>query len=103
MRFPDEWIDLVKSSVDIVDVIGKTVQLRQTGRNYVGLCPPFHDEKTPSFTVNREKQFFHCFGCNTGGQCVQLHYGDPACFFSGSCKHACPRTGPCGTGPVRPG
>ncbi len=45
MRFPDEWIDLVKSSVDIVDVIGKTVQLRQTGRNYVGLCPPFHDER----------------------------------------------------------
>ncbi len=66
MRFPDEWIDRVKSSVDIVDVISKTVQLRQTGRNYVGLCP-FHDEKTPSFTVNREKQFYHCFGCNTGG------------------------------------
>ncbi|MFY9495349.1 MAG: DNA primase [Limnochordia bacterium] len=66
MRFPDEWIDRVKSSVDIVEVIGRTVELRQTGRNFVGLCP-FHDEKTPSFTVNPEKQFFHCFGCNRGG------------------------------------
>ena len=45
MRFPDEWIDRVKSSVDIVEVIGRTVELRQTGRNFVGLCP-FHDEKT---------------------------------------------------------
>lgn len=66
MRFPDEWIESVKSSVDIVEIIGRKVQLKQSGRNFVGLCP-FHAEKTPSFTVNPEKQFYHCFGCGRGG------------------------------------
>lgn len=65
-RFSDEWIELVKSSVDIVEIISRRVELKQSGQNYVGLCP-FHSERTPSFTVNREKQFFHCFGCQTGG------------------------------------
>ncbi len=65
-RFSDQWIEQVRSAVDILEVIGRRVELRQTGKNYVGLCP-FHSEKTPSFTVNPEKQFYHCFGCGRGG------------------------------------
>ena len=70
-RFSDEWIEMVKSSVDIVEVIGRKVQLRQTGRNFVGLCP-FHDERTPSFSVNPERQFYHCFGCQSGGNVINF-------------------------------
>src|SRR5579885_610998 len=62
----DTQIEEVRSRADIVEVIGAHVRLRKAGRNFVGLCP-FHNEKTPSFTVNREKGFFHCFGCGAGG------------------------------------
>lgn len=62
----DTQIEEVRSRADIVEVIGAHVRLRKAGRNFVGLCP-FHGEKTPSFTVNREKGFFHCFGCGAGG------------------------------------
>ena len=58
--------DDVKLASDIVDVIGRYVQLKEYGRNHTGLCP-FHSEKTPSFVVNRVKQTFHCFGCKKGG------------------------------------
>ena len=70
-RFSDEWIERVKSAVDIVEVIGRRVELRQSGKNYVGLCP-FHNEKTPSFSVNPERQFYHCFGCQTGGNVINF-------------------------------
>ncbi len=70
-RFSDEWIEQVKSSIDIVEVIGRRVELRQNGQNYVGLCP-FHSEKTPSFSVNAERQFYHCFGCQTGGNAINF-------------------------------
>ncbi|MDN5345215.1 MAG: primase [Clostridia bacterium] len=64
--FSQEVIDEVKDRVDIVDIIGGYVRLKKSGRNYVGLCP-FHNEKTPSFTVSPDKQVFYCFGCGTGG------------------------------------
>ncbi len=70
-RFSDEWIEHVKSSVDIVEIIGRRVELKQTGQNYMGLCP-FHSEKTPSFSVNPERQFYHCFGCQTGGNVINF-------------------------------
>ncbi|MCK9525089.1 MAG: CHC2 zinc finger domain-containing protein, partial [Limnochordia bacterium] len=70
-RFSDEWIEHVKSSVDIVEVIGRRVELKQSGQNYTGLCP-FHSEKTPSFSVNAERQFYHCFGCQTGGNVINF-------------------------------
>jgi DNA primase len=66
MRIPDEKIDEIRNAADIVDVIGATVRLKKRGRSYVGLCP-FHQEKTPSFTVSADKQMFHCFGCSKGG------------------------------------
>jgi DNA primase len=59
-------IEEVRARADILEVIGAHVRLRRAGRNYVGLCP-FHDEKTPSFSVNAERGFFHCFGCGVGG------------------------------------
>jgi DNA primase len=65
-RGSDEWIERVRTASDIVEVIGQTVALKRVGRNWVGLCP-FHKEKSPSFSVNAERQFFHCFGCKAGG------------------------------------
>ncbi|NLP17569.1 MAG: DNA primase [Firmicutes bacterium] len=56
----------VRDANDIVDIIGERVQLKRQGKNYIGLCP-FHQEKTPSFTVSPEKQLFYCFGCQVGG------------------------------------
>ncbi|TSA20468.1 DNA primase [bacterium] len=66
MRFSPEKIEEIRSSNDIVDVISQHVRLKKRGKNFVGLCP-FHQEKTPSFTVSSEKQVFHCFGCAKGG------------------------------------
>jgi DNA primase len=66
MRVNESKIEEIRSAASIVDVISGYVQLKKRGRNYVGLCP-FHSEKTPSFTVNEEKQIFHCFGCHSGG------------------------------------
>jgi DNA primase len=64
--FPQPFIDEVRSAADIVTVISDYVALRKAGATYKGLCP-FHAEKTPSFTVNRDRGFFHCFGCRAGG------------------------------------
>ena len=61
-----ETISEIKNSVNIVDVIGETVALTKAGRNFLGLCP-FHGEKTPSFNVVEDKQFYHCFGCGKSG------------------------------------
>ncbi len=63
---PENIVEEVRMASDIVDVVSDYVALKQKGRNFFGLCP-FHPEKTPSFSVNPEKQIFHCFGCGTGG------------------------------------
>ena len=65
-RYSDEVINDVRQSNDIVDVISQYVHLKRSGRNFVGLCP-FHNEKSPSFSVSPDKQIFHCFGCGVGG------------------------------------
>ena len=66
MAVDKETIAEIKNSVNIVDVIGEVVSLSKAGRNYLGLCP-FHKEKTPSFNVIEDRQFFHCFGCGKSG------------------------------------
>jgi len=63
---PEEKISEIQNAADLVDIVSESVILKKAGRNHVGLCP-FHTEKTPSFTVNPEKQIFYCFGCSTGG------------------------------------
>ncbi|GAB6141698.1 DNA primase [Methylosoma difficile] len=68
-RIPREFIDDLLVRVDIVDLIDSQVPLKKTGANYVARCP-FHTEKTPSFSVNRQKQFFHCFGCGASGNAI---------------------------------
>lgn len=65
-RIPDEIIQKVRDHVDVVELVGRSVSLKRAGRSYKGLCP-FHDEKTPSFNVNPDRQSFYCFGCHEGG------------------------------------
>src|SRR3954453_5837607 len=66
---PDSFKQDLLNRVDIVDVVSRYVQLKKGGANYLGLCP-FHNEKTPSFTVSPAKQFYHCFGCGVHGNAV---------------------------------
>ena len=66
VRYSDELIDEIRNKNDIVDVISQYVTLKRSGRNFFGLCP-FHNEKSPSFSVSPDKQIFHCFGCGVGG------------------------------------
>ena len=68
-RIPQSFIDDLLSRVDIVDVISSRITLKKAGKDHQGLCP-FHNEKTPSFTVSEEKQFYHCFGCGESGTAV---------------------------------
>ncbi|MFC7393318.1 DNA primase [Scopulibacillus cellulosilyticus] len=66
MRIQEETIEKIRKSLDIVDIIGEYVQLKKQGKSYSALCP-FHNERTPSFSVSPDKQIFHCFGCHMGG------------------------------------
>ena len=66
MKIPDEKIQEVRESTHIIDVVSQYVSLKQRGKSFVGLCP-FHQEKTPSFTVDPARGFYHCFGCGAGG------------------------------------
>ena len=66
VQFSDHFLDEVRARVPLVDLIGRRVKLRRQGREHGGLCP-FHNEKTPSFTVSEDKGFFHCFGCGAHG------------------------------------
>ena len=66
MAFPDHFLDDLRARTPLVDVIGRHVKLARRGREWLGLCP-FHNEKTPSFTVNEEKGFYYCFGCQAHG------------------------------------
>ncbi len=70
-RIPEQTIQTIRDRTDIVALIGRYVDLKKAGRNYKGRCP-FHDEKTPSFNVNPERQIFHCFGCQVGGNAMSF-------------------------------
>ncbi|RIL82789.1 DNA primase, partial [Staphylococcus cohnii] len=71
MRIEQATINEIKEKTDILDLVSEYVKLEKRGRNYIGLCP-FHDEKTPSFTVSEDKQICHCFGCKKGGNVFQF-------------------------------
>lgn len=70
-RIPEDFIHALLARIDIVEVVGAVVPLRKAGTNYVACCP-FHNEKTPSFSVNHSKQFYHCFGCGVSGDAIQF-------------------------------
>lgn len=70
-QIPQRFIDDLLARVDVVEVVGERVTLKKTGRNHSGLCP-FHQEKSPSFTVSGDKQFYHCFGCGANGNALRF-------------------------------
>ena len=69
-RIPQSFIDELVARADIVEIIGARIQLKKSGREYKACCP-FHSEKTPSFWVSPDKQFYHCFGCVAHGTAVE--------------------------------
>ena len=71
MQISEEILEKIKSQNDIVDVISERVRLKKAGRNFTGLCP-FHNEKTPSFSVSQEKQIYKCFGCGEAGNVISF-------------------------------
>ncbi|MDW7747898.1 DNA primase [Halomonas sp.] len=70
-QIPQRFIDDLLARVDVVEVVGERVKLKKAGRNHSGLCP-FHQEKSPSFTVSADKQFYHCFGCGAHGNALRF-------------------------------
>jgi DNA primase len=71
MAIPQNFIQELVSRADIVEIVGRSVQLKKGGANYMGLCP-FHSEKSPSFSVSPSKQFYHCFGCGKNGNAISF-------------------------------
>lgn len=91
-RFADELLDEIRSKSDIVAVIGEYVPLKKRGNNFLGLCP-FHQEKTPSFTVTPDKQMFYCFGCQTGGNVFSFLMKREGLSFGEAVEHLAARAG----------
>ena len=71
MALPDSFLDELVARSDIVEIVQHYVPLKKSGSNYFGLCP-FHNERSPSFSVSPDKQIFHCFGCGEGGGVIQF-------------------------------
>jgi len=69
MAFPPEFLDELRARTDLAGLIGRRAKLIKRGREYTALCP-FHNEKTPSFTVSPDKGFYHCFGCGAHGDAI---------------------------------
>ena len=90
--FAEEFLTDVLARIDIVDVIGEYVQLRRKGQSWWGLCP-FHGEKTPSFSVTQDKQFYYCFGCHAGGNAFQFIQNIEKCDFSEAVEVLAKRAG----------
>ena len=92
MWYSDEVIEEVRARNDIVDIISQYVKLKRAGSNYVGLCP-FHNEKTPSFSVSQSKQFYHCFGCGAGGNVISFVMNYENYSFQEALKYLADRAG----------
>ncbi|MGM8214138.1 DNA primase [Bacillaceae bacterium W0354] len=91
-KIPEELIDQIKKSNDIVDVVSEHIKLTRRGRNYFGLCP-FHGEDTPSFSVSPDKQIFHCFGCGKGGNVINFVMEIKTLTFIDAVKYLADKTG----------
>lgn len=87
-----DWIDEVRTRNDLVDVISQYVRLKPSGKGFLGLCP-FHGEKTPSFHVHSEKQFYHCFGCGEGGNVISFIMATERLSFMEAVKFLADRVG----------
>ena len=92
MYYPEETVEEVRLRNDIVDVIGSYISLKRKGANYMGLCP-FHNERTPSFSVNQNKQLYHCFGCGAGGNVFTFVMEYENFTFIEALKHLAERAG----------
>ncbi len=71
MTYPPEFVEELKARIGLAELIGRRVALKKRGREHVGLCP-FHNEKSPSFTVSEDKGFYHCFGCGAHGSAIDF-------------------------------
>ena len=71
MAFPQAFLDELRARTGLAELVGRRVRLVRRGREHTGLCP-FHNEKTPSFTVNEDKGFYHCFGCGAHGSAIDF-------------------------------
>jgi DNA primase len=91
-QIPASFIDQVRTSTDLVDVVSQYVPLKPAGKNFKGLCP-FHKEKTPSFNVSRERQIFHCFGCGEGGDVFKFLMLYEKMSFTEAVRHLAARAG----------
>src|SRR5689334_24644632 len=85
-------IDRVRSQTKIVELVGETVKLQRRGRSFTGLCP-FHKEKSPSFHVNPERGFYHCFGCHASGDAIKFVQENEGLEFIEAVKRLAERTG----------
>ena len=94
MYYADDIVEQVRSSVDIVDVIGSYVRLKRKGNSYFGLCP-FHNEKTGSFSVSGQKQMYYCFGCGAGGNVFTFLMEYENASFTEALKMLADRAGIC--------
>ncbi|MBS4022781.1 MAG: DNA primase [Dethiobacter sp.] len=89
---PPEFVDEVRNRIDLVNLVSEYLHLKKAGRNYQGLCP-FHAEKTPSFSVSHEKQFFYCFGCGEGGNIFTFVMKMEGLSFPEAVRHLAGRAG----------
>ena len=92
MYYPEELVEEVRARNDIVDVISGYVSLKKKGSNYWGCCP-FHNEKTPSFSVSSNKQMYYCFGCGAGGNVYNFIMEYENYTFGEALKHLADRAG----------
>jgi len=92
MAFPSQFLDELKTRVSVVEVVGKSVKLVRKGREHWGCCP-FHNEKTPSFSVSDEKGFYHCFGCGSHGSAIDFVMNTQGMSFPEAVKYLADQAG----------
>src|SRR3954469_3525067 len=102
MAFPPEFLEEIRRRLPLSGVVGRRVRLAKKGREFEGLCP-FHNEKTPSFFVNDDKAFYHCFGCGAHGDAIAFTVNTEGLSFPEAVQRLAEEAGlaPPGDGPLR--